>query len=486
MLRGNSMKIFLQIFLLLLLLPSLAYGAAEDSYWQTPATGASSWTVDNAALEQSGNSYFACGVMYQQNNTGVAGVYPSFIGKYLWVGNQRSWLLYRDTVAGGNDLVFYFDKLGTDATATRLSSPNNYDNDTNKHSIVAQWFGNGPTNSGATMWASGNRVATVSNSSNNNIFAGTARLSIGSQDSGEATNCLNGRIYQVWIAYSDTPIITADSNVTAWSQNPGTTKLPFNTGGVSRYYVWGPAGRLQWINGTWQQTASPVLENFTDGWVETDAAAYVTPYASSVAFTALPSNASAYLVNDYGASFFGTSFSQTFRIDLTATTGSSPYMTAWGISNHAATDPASWTDGIVLLAYGDPLSFAIYNKGSLVLSPTLALTGVSSANLVITRDATNTTYVAYDLSGVSLASGAVASGATPFRYEYVTSSYNGGVARTITGTLSNLNLWYGNYDMDFVGNPIAHLEELQPIRKTRSGPLRSRSGGWSAREFPIP
>lgn len=228
----------------LLLIPSIGWGASTDSHIIFPASGASGYVLDNAALEQSGNSYFAIGVRYQKSTINDVTVGQYLFGKIALNPVQLTHLLY---INSSNQPGFRIDK-DTGGFVTTTIESGITPTATEIVSVVGQAFFNLPTNSGVTMWVNGNIVAPVSNSAVNGLSNGTQQLIIGG-DSTLNTRNLNGKIYQAWVAFSDVPIITA-SGATTWHNNP--TQLP--CAGASRWYVWGPTGARMWPSGKWAES----------------------------------------------------------------------------------------------------------------------------------------------------------------------------------------------------------------------------------------
>lgn len=235
----------------LLLIPSVAWGASTDSYINftgTATSGQSGYVLDNAALEQSGNSYFACGVRYAKNIAAGSAWSQNLIAKYTSAGDQKSWAIFIGAAAL-NRLTFTAVKDGGGVISGQVASGNDYQLNTNIHTAIGQAYFNNPGTSGTTLWGDTAYINATSTNNVNSLFDSTAPVSLG--DAGFVGASLNGKIYQAWIAFADQNIITT-SSAASWYNNPNT--LPFSLSGVSRCFVWGPDGTYQWSSGKWVES----------------------------------------------------------------------------------------------------------------------------------------------------------------------------------------------------------------------------------------
>jgi hypothetical protein len=232
------------LIFLLLLIPSLCFGAAADSY--ITFSGNSGYVADNAALEQSGNSYFVTWVRFKLQSWNASASILLSKNDDL-TGDNRSWLVATDDA---NKRPYYFqDKTGKAVVYDIATGKSNSISLDTVYTIVTQAYFNNPGTSGLTMFLNGNSVFTKSNSNVNGIFNNAIRVSIGSAPIGPASQNADAHIYEAGFAFADVPIITADSTVTNWTNQPGTYALPFTTSAVSRYASWGPEGRFGWPSG---------------------------------------------------------------------------------------------------------------------------------------------------------------------------------------------------------------------------------------------
>jgi hypothetical protein len=226
------------LLLFLLLIPSLA--GADESH--IVFSGNSGYVLDNEAFEQSGNSYFVVGIRFKQNSVFADGA--QYLLKYT--PTQKSFYVVRMTSvhANPNALRLTLSKNGT--VESHVYSTNNYANDTNVHALVAQQFFNGPTTSGTTLFVDGNMVGSSSTSTINNMFDGTAPLTLGS-----FSDVSNFRAYNVWLAFFDDPALAiTDQKASDWARTPTQRVIT----GASRYYEWGPDGSYAWPSGMWAET----------------------------------------------------------------------------------------------------------------------------------------------------------------------------------------------------------------------------------------
>jgi hypothetical protein len=232
-----------RFLLLLLLLPSLAWGAGpSDSYVTFPASGATGYIKDNAALEPGAND-FIIGVRFKRFRDSY-GTNEVFAGKYAAAGNQESFILYVN--ATDNRPAFYIDKAGTGA-GTNIAAPVAVTVLKNENiTLVGRYQNEGDGSSLMGLWKNGTMI-NYSATAQAPIFDSSAVLSIGNDGSGAFP--LNAQVYEVFY------IIGADlSGVSGvqfkhWHNNPGVSDW-MKAGTL--YYLGGKGAR-SWPEGVWRE-----------------------------------------------------------------------------------------------------------------------------------------------------------------------------------------------------------------------------------------
>ena len=210
-------------------------GTSLDYEVQFPASGASMYVLDNAALEQSGASYFACGVRYKQKPIGSQQYY-FLLSKHDNSGAGNAAFL----LASDNGKPFFkVNKDPTGIVKAQISSPAPAPSSMTLNTATGQIFFNNPGICGVTLWINGNIISPVSNSNVNSMNDNNLPVVLGA-DGVVNNRGFEGNIYQAWLAYASIPIVTADQKVTDWSTSK--TALPFDPAGVSRYFFWNGSG----------------------------------------------------------------------------------------------------------------------------------------------------------------------------------------------------------------------------------------------------